>query len=184
MTYGFKLLLLGDGGVGKTALAERYATGSFCPGTKMTLGAAFHSVHRTISGEDIALQVWDLGGEKRFRFFLPSFCIGAGGAILAFDLTRYETLVHVPEWVAMLREQATGIPVIIVCTKADLADQRTVNLADAETVAQNLGISCVIETSSVAGQNVEAAFTTVTRLMLDSPSSPRFQVNFAKAPTC
>jgi small GTP-binding protein len=176
MTSAFKLLLLGDGGVGKTTLAQRYATGSFISGAKMTIGASFHSAHLAVGGDDIVLQIWDLGGEGRFRFFLPTLCAGASGAIFAYDVTRMESLLHVGDWMAIFQEQAAGIPVIMVGMKADLDQQRAVQPVDAEAIAAEQGIADVIETSAMTGQNVELVFETITSLMLNSPAAHKYEV--------
>jgi small GTP-binding protein len=176
MTSAFKLLLLGDGGVGKTTLAMRYATGSFMAGAKMTIGASFHAAHMSVGGEDIALQIWDLGGEGRFRFLLPSLCAGASGVIFGYDLTRLETLLHVSDWMAVYQECAAGIPVIMVGMKADLPGQRAVKAGDAEKMARELGIDTVIETSAKTGESISLVFETITNLMLSSPAAHKFEV--------
>jgi small GTP-binding protein len=184
MTSCFKLLLIGDGGVGKTALAQRYASGTFNPDTRMTIGTAFQTKRLIVDGEDVVLQVWDLGGEGHFRFILPAFCAGAGGVIFAYDLTRYETLLHARDWMEILAEKVRGIPAIMVGTKVDIARKRAVKVGDATEIATKFSFTRIIETSAKTGQNVEQAFKTITRLMLASPTSPKFQIKCEKAISC
>jgi small GTP-binding protein len=86
--YMFKVIVVGEGGVGKTTLINRFATNKFSEDTKITIGASFYAFENDVNGSDapVKLQVWDFGGEKRFRFILPSYCQGAHGVIFAFDL--------------------------------------------------------------------------------------------------
>ncbi len=86
-SYNFKIVVGGDGGVGKTTLLHRFVTGSFEETTHMTIGVQFHNKELHIADFDVTLSVWDLGGQDRFRFILPSYVLGAKGALLLFDLT-------------------------------------------------------------------------------------------------
>ena len=98
--YLFKVVVVGEGGVGKTTFINRFTTNKFNEDTKITIGASFYSFAANVNGGDtsVKLQVWDFGGEKRFRFILPSYCQGAHGVIFAFDLTRATTLWNLNEW--------------------------------------------------------------------------------------
>ncbi len=81
MKHVYKLCFLGNGGVGKTTLIQRYLTGSFNESTLMTLGVDFYIKYLIVDGESVTIQIWDLGGEDRFRFLLPSYCRLANGAV-------------------------------------------------------------------------------------------------------
>lgn len=87
--YVYKLVVAGEGGVGKTTLIIRYCEGIFKHDTRTTVGVGFASKEVQLHGESIKLQIWDFGGEERFRFILPAYCKGANAAILAFDSTRF-----------------------------------------------------------------------------------------------
>src|SRR5271157_533341 len=126
MSYAFKVLLLGDGGVGKTTLVQRYVTGAFIANTKITIGVDFATKSLLIDGAQVMLQVWDFGGEERFRFILPTYCNGAKGGIFVYDVTNLQSLLHAGEWLKIVRDQAGDIPVIMVGTKADLVEKRAV----------------------------------------------------------
>ncbi|MHA2330250.1 MAG: Rab family GTPase, partial [Candidatus Hodarchaeales archaeon] len=92
--YIFKIIVVGEGGVGKTTFINRFANNKFVKDTKITIGAGFYSFHNEVYKDTIIkLQVWDFGGEKRFRFILPSYCHGAHGVIFTFDLTRSSSLL-------------------------------------------------------------------------------------------
>ncbi len=163
----FKLVLFGDGAVGKTALAQRYLTGLFKDNTRITIGVEFHVKDIQITGTKIKLQIWDFGGEERFRFLLPSYCKGANGGIFLFDVTNPETLYHLDAWLEVLRG-ATGpnIPILMVGTKADLAETRIVDAAEAKSVAKKHNLTGYAEVSAKTGTNVESAFETIARIMV------------------
>ncbi len=162
----FKLLLIGDGAVGKTSLARRFLTGKFSPDTQLTVGADFHT-HRIVLGATrIMLQIWDFGGEARFRTLLPGYCEGARGAIFLFDVTNPPTLYHYDEWLGVIRTRAPGIPVLAIGSKADLVEARKVVRKEAEVYTQHRGAAGYLEVSAKTGSNVERAFELVTMAML------------------
>ena len=82
-----KILTAGEGGVGKTTLLHKYIKGEFLADTKMTIGVEFFLKEMNVDGFDVILQLWDFGGQERFRFLLESYVTGARGALLMFDLT-------------------------------------------------------------------------------------------------
>ncbi len=90
--YILKILTAGEGGVGKTTLLHRYVEGKFSGDTKMTIGVEFFLKEMELDGNQCTLQLWDFGGQERFRFLLDSYVMGAKGALLMFDLTRPMTL--------------------------------------------------------------------------------------------
>jgi small GTP-binding protein len=156
--YTFKLIIAGDGGVGKTTLVDRYVNGTFKDNTRITLGVQFMVKRLNIDGNPIDLQIWDFGGEDRFRFILPAYCRGAHGAIFMYDVTNPASLFHVDQWIPVLRSQGGKFPVVMGGTKADLEDDRKVPIEEASSVAHRSGIFPPIEVSSKTGQNVEVLF--------------------------
>ena len=168
MDYAFKVLLLGDGGVGKTTLIKRYVTGSFDPKTKMSVGVEFHSKFLTVEGREVQLVVWDFGGEERFRFIIPGHSRGARGGIFVYDVTNLQSLLHAREWLNLVRAHAGDIPIVMVGTKIDLVDRRVVPSCEASEKAAELGITHVLEASAKTGETIEEIFETITRLIFDN----------------
>jgi small GTP-binding protein len=166
MTSSFKILIFGDGGVGKTTLIQRYVTGSFNQSQKITIGVDFFTKTLFVNEEKVILQIWDFGGENRFRFILPAYCAGAKGGIFAFDTTRLESLLHINDWLEVVRGTVPTLPIIMVGTKADLVDHRSVATEEIETKMQELAITDLFEVSSKTGQNVEEVFDAISRHML------------------
>jgi small GTP-binding protein len=171
MPYVLKVVVAGEGGVGKTALCMRFTKGVFLEGTKMTIGVDFSAVKvkaTTKYGEDelVTLQIWDFGGEERFRFILPGYCNGANGAILAYDITQQYTFNNLPEWIGLIRQAVPNIKMILVGLKADLTADRVVPRDVAEAKVQEWGIHGYIEASAKTGDNVPHIFGLITQEML------------------
>ncbi|MFX1238897.1 MAG: Rab family GTPase, partial [Promethearchaeota archaeon] len=118
-----KILTAGEGGVGKTTLLHRYVEGKFSAETKMTIGVEFFLKETDIEGNTATLQLWDFGGQERFRFLLESYVLGAKGALLMFDLTRPITLDNLEQWIDIVRKGDPDLPVLFIGTKLDLVDE-------------------------------------------------------------
>jgi len=162
--YIYKLVVAGEGGVGKTTLVIRYCEGIFKHDTRTTVGVGFASKEVKVEGERIKLQIWDFGGEERFRFILPTYCKGANSAILAFDTTRFQSLKNLPEWVDIIRNNAGDIPIVLVGTKVDVEEKRTVKAEDGEAFANKNKLECYYDVSSKTGLNVDKVFAKVAEM--------------------
>ncbi|OLS15912.1 MAG: small GTP-binding protein [Promethearchaeota archaeon CR_4] len=167
----FKLVLFGDGAVGKTALTQRYLTGLFKDDTKITIGVEFHINDLEIANKRVKLQIWDFGGEERFRFLLPSYCKGANGGIFMFDVTNTNSLHHVDDWMDVLRKATGNIPIMMVGTKVDLAHNRAVNAKEAMALAKSHKFAGYAEVSAKTGVNVESVFETIAEIMIKRMAS-------------
>ncbi|MHA1762762.1 MAG: Rab family GTPase, partial [Promethearchaeota archaeon] len=92
MSETIKIVIFGDSGTGKTSLMYRYMTNHFIEDIRLTIGVDFHVKIMKIGNKEIKLQIWDFGGEVRFRFLFPSYILGASGGIFMYDITNYSTL--------------------------------------------------------------------------------------------
>ncbi len=164
--YTFKLVLFGDGGVGKTSLAQRYLTGIFADNTKITIGVEFHIKDVVVEGNRVKLQIWDFGGEERFRFILPTYCRGASGGIFFFDVTCPASLLHLDAWLGVVQGVTGNIPLLMVGTKTDLAENRAVDANEAMALARQRNLAGYAEVSAKTGINVESTFELITKLMV------------------
>ncbi|TES97898.1 MAG: GTP-binding protein [Promethearchaeota archaeon] len=167
----FKMCLFGDGGVGKTTLLGRYLTGLFKSNQTITIGVDFHVKKVEVDGKIVLLQIWDFAGEKRFRFLLPSYILGASGGIFMFDITRYSSLKNFPEWIKIFKNGFIGakdkpLPVIMVGGKLDLSFKRAVPTKEAFDLAKTNKLYGYIECSAKDGRNIEDIFTEIAKLML------------------
>lgn len=166
----FKLMIIGNGGVGKTSLVNRYLTGVFTEGS-LTIGVDFHIKSVDIEGKKATLQIWDFAGEDRFRFLLPNYAMGSHGAIFMFDITRYTSLESVEEWLEVFKksfkETEEEVPMIMVGGKMDLHEKRAIPREDAVEMASKYQFYDYLECSSKTGENVEDIFVRIARIMME-----------------
>merc|ERR1719158_1534615 len=159
--YLFKLLLIGDSGVGKSCLLLRFADDTYTESYISTIGVDFKIKTIKDEGKTIKLQIWDTAGQERFRTITSSYYRGAHGIIVVFDTTDLESFNNVKQWLQEIdRYAAEGVNKLLVGNKADLASQRKVDYNAAQDFAQEYGLT-YIETSAKVGQNVEQTFKTM-----------------------
>ena len=161
-----KVLTAGEGGVGKTTLLHRYVEGKFSSETKMTIGVEFFLKEVNIDGQKVMLQLWDFGGQERFRFLLESYVIGARGALLMFDLTRTMTLENIEQWVQIVRKEDPELPILFLGSKSDLKDDICVEEDYIEEFIEHFKMYDYLRISSKTGENVEYSFENLTREIL------------------
>lgn len=167
--YTFKILLLGDASVGKTSFTKRYCYNIFNPSERLTIGVDFHIKTLELNNTKIKLQIWDVGGEERFRFLLPTYCLGASAAFLLYDITRARTLDNISEWINIVRQKAGPIPLILVGAKFDLApSQREVQREYGIQIAEKNMMLGFVEISSKDNYNVNESFTLLSELTLEN----------------
>ncbi len=154
----FKILTAGEGGVGKTTLLYKYVEGKFLSDTRMTVGVEFFLKELTIDKKPFLLQLWDFGGQTQFRFLLDSYVRGAKGALLMFDLTRPSTLMHLDNWINIVRLENPKLPVIFLGTKADLANKISVDETMIQEAKEKYDLFHYLKVSSKTGENVSLAF--------------------------
>ncbi|MFX0048898.1 MAG: Rab family GTPase [Candidatus Hermodarchaeota archaeon] len=166
--YTFKILLLGDASVGKTSFTKRYCYNLFNPSERLTIGVDFHVKTIDLHGKKIKLQIWDVGGEERFRFLLPTYCLGANAAFLLYDLTRSQTLDNISEWTNIVYQKSGDIPIMLVGAKIDLeSNQREIPREHGIEVAEKNNMASFGEISSKTGYNVNKTFEVLTELVLE-----------------
>ena len=165
--YTYKVMLLGDASVGKTSLTLRYISGFFLEDLKLTIGVDFYSKTTDFNGKKVKLQIWDFGGEERFRFLLSQYCKGANGAFFLYDITKSLTLDHLPDWTQIIREHAGDIPIMLIGSKKDLEEFRDVSTEDGDLAAKKYNLRSFMELSSKTGENVEQAFEIMTKILIE-----------------
>ena len=166
----FKIIIFGDAGCGKTTLTQRFLTNLFVSDQTMTIGVDFEVKSLSVDEQKVKLQIWDFGGEERFRFLLPTYVRGARGGLFLYDITNYSSIAHIDDWLSVIRKEIRAediFPIIVVGGKADLVENREVSSADGIKIARSRNVNGFIETSSKTGDNVEKAFEALTSLMLD-----------------
>jgi len=166
--YLFKLVLIGDSGVGKSCLLLRFADDSFTDSYISTIGVDFRFRTVNIDMKTVKLQIWDTAGQERFRTITSAYYRGAHGIIMVYDVTNYESFEHVEEWLNEVNRHASESTLkLLVGNKADLMEDKKVKADEAEKFAETLGIS-FLETSAKNATNVEAAFLTMAKQLIQA----------------
>ena len=162
MKKSVKIIIAGEGGVGKTTLLHRYITGKFNSEFKLTKGVSFVNKDLEINKEAYQLILWDFAGQIQFRELLPDFVKGLVGAILMFDLSRFYTLSTLDHWVKMINKEG-NIPTIIIGSKYDLVNDEIDSIINIDNIVLDFLMNhdtcfSYLKTSSKTGYNVEKAF--------------------------
>ncbi|KJA16369.1 hypothetical protein HYPSUDRAFT_47390 [Hypholoma sublateritium FD-334 SS-4] len=159
--YLFKIVLIGDSGVGKSQFLSRFASNEFNLESKATIGVDFASRSINVEGKMLKAQIWDTAGQERYRAITSAYYRGAVGALLVYDSSKQPTYTNVTRWLKELRDHAdANIVVMLVGNKSDLTHLRAVPTNEAKAFATENGLS-FIETSALDASNVESAFQTI-----------------------
>jgi len=160
----YKVVIIGDTGVGKTATLMRFAEGSFPDTPTSTIG--IDSKSRTIihEGVRVKLNIVDTGGQEKFRDLTSGFFRHSHGIIVMFDLTNKNTFNNVKSWVKSSNDHnCEHVPKVVVGNKSDV--KGVITTEEGKQVATELGLEYV-EISAKAGTNVDSLFTQLTKHMM------------------
>ena len=175
--YLFKLLLIGDSGVGKSCLLLRFADDTYTESYISTIGVDFKIRSIELDGKTVKLQIWDTAGQERFRTITSSYYRGAHGIIIVYDVTDKESFQNIQHWLQEIDKYANeGVMKLLVGNKSDLQSKKVVSYDEAKELADSLGIG-FIETSAKNAHNVEQAFTKMalemkTKVKTTVPTKP------------
>ncbi|XP_057184248.1 ras-related protein Rab-11B-like [Triplophysa rosa] len=157
----FKVVLIGDSGVGKSNLLSRFTRNEFNLESKSTIGVEFATRSIQVDGKTIKAQIWDTAGQERYRAITSAYYRGAVGALLVYDIAKHLTYESVERWLKELRDHAdNNIVIMLVGNKSDLRHLRAVPTDEARAFAEKNHLS-FIETSALDSTNVEEAFKNI-----------------------
>ena len=165
--HTFKIMLLGEPGVEKTTLAQRFCFDIFNPSERVPVGVDFYVKTIDLHGKKIKLQIWNVGGEERFRFLIPPYSRGANAAMIILDITNSKSLNQISGLTKILREKSSDIPIMLIGSKLDLEEFREFNREEGIEIAKKYNLSSYSEISTKTGQNVEKSFESLTELILN-----------------
>lgn len=159
--YLFKVVLIGDSGVGKSNLLSRFTRNEFNLESKSTIGVEFAVRSIDVDGKRVKAQIWDTAGQERYRAITSAYYRGAVGALLVYDIAKHVTYENVERWLKELRDHADqNIVILLVGNKSDLRHLRAVPTEEARAYAERNQLN-FIETSALDSTNVETAFTNI-----------------------
>jgi small GTP-binding protein len=166
----FKLLIIGESGVGKTCLLLRFTDDSFTANHLTTIGIDFKIKIINLEEKLIKLQIWDTAGQERFRTITKTYYKGAHGIILTYDVTDDNSFKNIRNWVKQIEQNAqTTVCKVLVGNKCD-RDDRKVSFEEGAKLAKEFNMQ-FFETSAKTNYNVNETFTYLTREILNTTDS-------------
>jgi len=165
--YAYKLILGGDGGVGKTSMVHRFVEDSFQTDYKSTIGTSIMKKVCDFEGlaSKVRFVIWDLAGQAQFQRVRQTYVANAEAGILVFDVTRKKTFDSVEKWFNEIKSASKSISLILIGNKIDLVEDRQVTTEEGENLAKKLNLS-YFEASAKTGENVNDAFNMLALQMI------------------
>jgi Ras-related protein Rab-1A len=160
--YVFKVVVVGEGGVGKTSLILRYTQDRFLGEYITTIGTNFAVKTLNIDGQQIKLQLWDLGGQAQFMRIRSFYYPGARAAVVVYSTADRNTFEVVPKWAKEVRNICGDIPLTLLGNKIDLDNERRVKKEEGVSRASQINAE-FFETSAKTGELINAAFTSIAK---------------------
>jgi len=161
--YKIKIIVVGDSGVGKTNLINRFASDKFDTNSKATIGVEFVYKALKINKDVIKVEVWDTAGEERYRAITSSYYKGAKGAIIVYDITNEDSFKNVEIWMnEVIKKGQKGMQLLLIGNKKDLVNDRLVSEEKGIEKAKELNMH-LFEASALEKTNVNEAFNYLMR---------------------
>ncbi|MCI4390249.1 hypothetical protein PGIGA_G00120300 [Pangasianodon gigas] len=174
--FVFKIVLVGDVGVGKTCVVQRFKTGTFIERQGNTIGVDFTMKTMEIQGKRVKLQIWDTAGQERFRTITQSYYRSTNGAIITYDITKKASFMAVPKWMEDVKKYGgSNIATLLIGNKSDLTEERDVSFEEAQAMAHQLDFISAIETSAKDSSNVDDAFNKMAAELMLRHGGPVFR---------
>ncbi|KAH7828237.1 Rab1b [Monocercomonoides exilis] len=170
--YIFKLLLIGDSGVGKSCLLLRFAENTFNSTYVTSIGVDFKIRTIKVGDKIVKLHLWDTAGQERFRTIISQYYQGANGIIIVYDVTNRDSFNSIQMWLREIENsRCERVSRLLVGNKTDLASRRVIPYNLGKQLADSIQIP-FLETSAKISYNVEEAFQTMVREVLKTYLTP------------
>ena len=164
--YKFKIVIVGDSGVGKTNLVKRFIQNTFSSNTLATVGVEFFSNNYYINDKLCKIEMWDTAGQERYKSMTSAYYRGAMGAILVYDVTSQSSFNNIERWYNEIRDfSSKDIQIIMIGNKTDLKDQIVITTEMSQNKSADLEIP-VVETSALNASNVKEAFHLLINILM------------------
>ena len=163
--FGFKVVVIGNGSVGKTSLIEKFTQGTFQKEYIKTIGAQFSKFDAEISGDTIGLLFWDIAGQDDFLFLRPSFYRDSRAAIIVYSLEENDlgkrSFEHIIDWYEDIKKYCGDIPIVVFANKVDLIEENNLDKINIQEVVKERDFLGYYLTSAKTGQGVHEAFDSI-----------------------
>ena len=162
----FKILTIGESGVGKTCIAQRFVKDKFNKNHLATIGVDYFDKKLHINNKDVRLKIWDTAGQERFKTLTAQYYKGADGILLVYDVTDEESYEKIRDWMTQitLNTQKDDIGLVLLGNKCDL-QPRKVTKEMGDKLGEELKIK-YFETSALSGQGINESFEELTRMIM------------------
>ena len=163
-----KVVIAGDGNVGKTSLIRRYCEGKFEQSRVATIGVDFQTRRVELDQGEVKLSIWDMAGQERFQVMREGFYRGSLAAALVYDLTEPESLEHLVKWRKEIREVIPDLPMVVIANKRDLAPEHP--MSHGRMLAEKIQTRH-LATSALTGEGVANMFQHLAQLAVSKRHS-------------
>jgi Ras-related protein Rab-1A len=171
MDYLYKILLVGDSGVGKSCIVTRYTDDVFTKNYMSTIGVDFKVCTLDIDNKIIKFQIWDTSGQERFREITNSYYRGVRGVIMVYDVTNIDSWNHINKWYTdIISASGTDTVFMLIANKCDETASRVVSTEVGEDYSKKMGI-LYNETSALDGTNINEVFTMLGKTLMSKSVS-------------
>ena len=164
--FSFKMIVIGDAGVGKSCLTNRAAKDKFISNYSPTIGFEFLSFSTNIDNKIVKLQIWDTCGQEVYRSLITNFYRNASLAMMVYSIDSKESFLHINQWLKEVRIQSNpDVKIILIGNKADLENEREVDYDVAQKFKEENQILYFEETSAKTGLNAKEVFTEAAKIL-------------------
>ena len=166
----YKVVLLGESGVGKSSLVLRLVKDEWIPNQHSTVGASFFRYTATVDDLTVNFDIWDTAGQERYKSLASMYYRGAAAALVVYDITSLDSFDRAKYWIRELMANSPETIITLVGNKCDLEEQRRVSREDAKKYADECGL-LHFEASAKDGTRVQAVFQEAARKLALSKSA-------------
>ena len=164
--YSFKMIVIGDAGVGKSCLTNRAAKDKFISNYSPTIGFEFLSFSTNIDNKIVKLQIWDTCGQEVYRSLISNFYRNSSLAVLLYAIDNRESFINANNWLKELKGQASpDVKIMIVGNKCDLEEERKVSIDEGKEFKEKNNLNCFMETSAKTGENAKNAINEAAKIL-------------------
>ncbi len=174
----FKMIVIGDAGVGKSCLSGRAIKGKFDAEYSSTVGFEFLTFNTQIDNKIIKLQIWDTCGQEVYRSLITNFYRNASLAMMVYAINSRESFIHINQWLKEIKIQShPDVKIILIGNKIDLEDERQVSTEEAKKFKEENQILYFEETSAKTGINAKEVFTEAARILYNEHKKYKTRAN-------
>ena len=171
--YTFKIVMIGDSGVGKSCILLRFADDKFNENFYATIGVDFRFKNVMVDDKSVKLQIWDTAGQERFKTITSAYYRGADGIIIVYDITDRNSFAHIKDWLDDVNKYTDDNPLkIIVGNKIDLIKDKQINNNDMKTMTAQTGIE-IIECSAKDSIKINDLMEIMTKKLIEKKKKRR-----------